>query len=521
MSVTSTLLSKPNWRDWPPEAKQRFLERLKRENDAAGGIEWTPFPGPQTLAYRCDADELFYGGAAGGGKTDLILGLALTAHRNTLICRREYPQLRQIVERSREIIGEAGSFNANDNLWRLADGRRLEFGAVQRENDKTRFQGRPHDLKAFDELPGFTKSQYQFLIAWNRTDAPGQRCRVVGTGNPPMPGQGGEWIFELWAPWLDPHFAHPAAPGELRWFVQLGDGEEWVDGPEPVERGGKILRPRSRTFVKALVDDNPVYMATGYDAILESLPEPLRSQLRYGDFAATHEDDPWQVIPTRWVQLAQERWRQLGEAHRPAVILSAVGVDVARGGKDQTVLARRCGNWFAPLLKYPGRLTPDGPAVAALVLQALGEERAPIHIDALAVGTSPLDILRENRLRVLPINFGGKAEDATGQPLTDQSRRYKFRNIRAAAYWKLREALDPENGDDLALPDDRELLGDLCAARYELTASGIALQSKDEIRERIGRSPDCGDALAMAHWHKGMVETKAVTTPSRTGGMRW
>ena len=52
---------------------------------------WTPLPGPQTLAYHTPADELFYGGAAGGGKTDLLLGLAATAHHNSLILRREIP----------------------------------------------------------------------------------------------------------------------------------------------------------------------------------------------------------------------------------------------------------------------------------------------------------------------------------------------------------------------------------------------------------------------------------------------
>ena len=44
-------------------------------------MAWVPNPGPQTQAFLCEADELFYGGEAGGGKTDLGIGLALTAHR--------------------------------------------------------------------------------------------------------------------------------------------------------------------------------------------------------------------------------------------------------------------------------------------------------------------------------------------------------------------------------------------------------------------------------------------------------
>src|SRR5690349_13379609 len=72
------------------------------------GAMWAPLPGPQTLAYHSPADELFYGGAGGGGKTDLILGLALTAHTSSIIFRREFSQFRGpegIIERSREIIG--------------------------------------------------------------------------------------------------------------------------------------------------------------------------------------------------------------------------------------------------------------------------------------------------------------------------------------------------------------------------------------------------------------------------------
>jgi len=51
---------------------------------------WTPLPGPQKVAYHSDADELFYGRSAGGGKSDLIIGLSLTAHKKSIIFRREY-----------------------------------------------------------------------------------------------------------------------------------------------------------------------------------------------------------------------------------------------------------------------------------------------------------------------------------------------------------------------------------------------------------------------------------------------
>ena len=65
-------------------------------------------------------------------------------------------------------------------------------------------------------------------------------------------------------------------------------------------------------------------------------------------------------------------------------------------------------------------------------------------------------------------------------------------------YWRLREALDPESGDDLMLPPDPELLADLTAARFEVRASGIVVEAKEKIKERLGRSPDCAAAVALA-----------------------
>jgi len=81
----------------------------------------------------------------------------------------------------------------------------------------------------------------------------------------------------------------------------------------------------------------------------------------------------------------------------------------------------------------------------------------------------------------------------------DRSRKYKLTNTRSAMYWLLREALDPETGDDLALPPDKERLADLTALRFEVRASGIVVEPKERLKECLGRSPDCADAVALAH----------------------
>jgi len=79
-----------------------------------------------------------------------------------------------------------------------------------------------------------------------------------------------------------------------------------------------------------------------------------------------------------------------------------------------------------------------------------------------------------------------------------------FYNKRAEAWWRMREALDPgqEGGSPICLPPDPILLGDLAAPRWSLKTRGILIEDKDEIRKRLGRSTDRGDAVVMA-WSEG------------------
>lgn len=485
---------------------KKTLTRTVTDELARRGIRlWAPYPGPQTQALTSAADFLYYGGAAGGGKSDLLLGAAHTRHHHSILFRREWGQLRGLRDRAAHLFQGRGVWTAQNQTWRLWDGRQVEFGAVHRPADVHKYQGRPHDLIGFDELPHFTEAQFRFLVGWNRPAAgapPGQRCRVIGVGNPPTDAQG-EWVLRFWAPWLDPSHPHPAAPGELRWFITDGDRDREVPGPDPVTReDGEVVIPKSRTFIPARVEDNPVMMAAGYKAVLQAMPEPLRAKMLRGDFSAGREDDPWQVIPTAWVLAAQARWRPDGGDVLP---ISAIGVDVARGGRDRTVLAVRHGPWFAPLEVHAGAATPDSAAVVALILARHPSSRpassgpcgaggaAPVQVDVIGVGAAVHDTGRHLGLPMVAMNA------AAASQRRDRGGRLGFINQRAEWYWLLREALDPDLGDGLALPPDREVLADLVAPRWKLSARGIQVEAKDDIKARIGRSPDKGDALVLAH----------------------
>lgn len=467
---------------------------------------WLPLPGPQTMAYESLADITGYGGAAGGGKTDFIIGEAITHHKRALVVRKEKAQTEGIIQRATEIIGNTLGYNSQKSIWKTTVGSCpiIEFGGLDNPGDESRWQGRPHDLKAFDEVTEMREAQVRFVMGWTRSSDPTVRARIIMTFNPPTDPEG-RWVIDFFGPWLDDKHPNPAMPGELRWFTTI-DGK---DKELPVDRRGarfvlvddqpvydfdpadytpeEIIEPESRTFIPARLTDNPIYMRTGYMRKLQALPEPLRSQMLYGDFKAGMMDGAMQVIPTAWVEAAQARWTKPHQL----TTMSTIGVDVARGGKDNTIISRRHGAWFDELLLYPGSETPNGPVVAGLVIAA-GRDLAPIQIDVIGVGSSPYDFLVTAKQQTLGVNVSEKSF------ATDKSGRLGFFNLRSELWWLMREALDPTNNRGIALPPDRQVLIDLCAPLWKVSGSVIQVEGREEIIKRIGRSPDWGSALILA-----------------------
>lgn len=451
---------------------------------------WMPQVGPQMQALQSAADILFYGGTAGGGKTDLLLGASLTEQEHSIIFRRQAVQLIGLEERMTKILGTRSGYNGQSGLWRLPGDRVMELGSVNEPDDWMKYQGRAHDLKGFDEITHFTELQFRTLIGWMRTDNPGVRQRVICAGNPPTSAEG-EWVIRYWAPWLDPQHPNPAKPGELRWFVTDEQGKDLeVPGPEPVMVGKELMTPKSRTFISADVDDNLFLQITGYKATLQALPEPLRSQMLHGDFMAGRTDPVWQLIPTEWIKLAQARWK----ARNVKGVMTALGMDPSRGGLDKTSAAPRYGQWLDQLVTAPGSVTKDGPTAAGFVVP-LVRNGACICLDSIGIGSSALDFIEGLGLNVLAVN-GSEASMAM-----TKAGNLRFRNRRAEMYWRLREDLDPTGPDPLAIPPDPELAADLAAQRYKVVTMGkvaaIQIRDKDEVRELLGRSPDKGDSVAL------------------------
>lgn len=450
---------------------------------------WTPIEPHLEMARATEAYELYFGGRAGCGKSLLGVGIACTEHTDSIFFRPEYTQLKDIIKKTRTMLsGTGASYNGNTFTWsNIPGGRTLEFGACRTEDDVEKFRGREHDLIVFDEIGTFSEEVYLQLSGWLRTTDPNQRCRIIATGNPPLSSEY-FWVKRRWAAWVDDKHPNPAKPGEIRWYANIDDKDTEVEDGSPIKHRGETLYPLSRTFVPGKLLE--ILKGTGYEATLQRLREPLRSQLLHGDFSMADDDKELQVIRTEWVRAAQERWKP----ERPKdMVLRGLGVDVSRGGKDQTVVSKRYGSWFAPLEKYDASDSKDGKAVAALVIKNLeeGEHKARIVLDLTGIGSSPYDELVTHGYNV--DGFLG----ASKSPFTDDSGRLNFANRRAESWWKFAEALEPNSGEKIALPPDSELMADLTAPTWKLVGNGIQIEDKDAIKKRLGRSPDCGDAVVM------------------------
>lgn len=500
-------------------------------------MAWLPQDGPQSDAYYSPADELLYGGAAGGGKTDLLLGLATTCHERSLIFRAQSKDLDGLWERLNQLVPQPLSKNDVKRYVKTPDNRTVEGGHLDLPGSERAWQGRPHDLIGFDEAAQLAEARVNFVLQWLRSTTPGQRKRVVMATNPPIPEIGadgqmnetaaGDWLLRWFAPWLDEHFPDRAEPGELRWCYMIAEGDRlttvWVDGPgcfDPTtgERlphatqddieNGKVLVARSRTFVKSLLKDNRFLRGSGYAEKLAGTPEPLRSMLLNGDFTVKAEDHARQIIPSEWILAAQTRWNETSDQDMLRRIQLVLYGDIAQGGADTTAIASLCtGDYYDELLTKPGKATPDGKSVAKLLL----EERLDgslIALDGTGGWAGATHAMLSERYKIDAELHKVSQTDGSWEP----NGIYRYGNLRAKMWWEFRLALDPKSGYKIALPPSPRLRVQLAAPQWFVRGKELFVESKDDLRKRLGSSTDEADAVLGA-WQYREQALAALMSP--------
>jgi len=215
------------------------------------------------------------------------------------------------------------------------------------------------------------------------------------------------------------------------------------------------------------------------------------------------------LVPLSWAEQAQARW-DMAQARGwsgPYVM----GLDVARLGPDSTVAALACPQGIRALIRLRKGTTTE---TAGLVLETL--RTAPgvreVRVDADGLGAGVFDTLHEQ--------LGDKViEMRGGMSARDKDR---FVNRRSEWLWNLRERLDPDKPDALALPFDDRLTAQLTSIRWAVNRKGlIQVEPKDEMKKRLGESPDELDSIAYALADGGTQTTVAVDPTIGYGGNQW
>jgi predicted phage terminase large subunit-like protein len=222
------------------------------------------------LAY--EGDEALYGGAAGPGKSSAILMAALQ-HVNTpgyaaIIFRRTYKDLSlpgALMDRSKEWLTGKAHWNDNEKKWTFPSGATLDFGYLEAEQDKYRYQSAEFQFIGFDELTQFSETQYLYLFS---------RLRRLATSTVPL------------------RMRAASNPGGL--------GHAWV-------KQRFITSPEDRVFVRGLLEDNPHLDRGEYEKSLAKLDHVTRKQLREGDWDISPEGG---LIKSIW-------WQWYGEEGLP------------------------------------------------------------------------------------------------------------------------------------------------------------------------------------------------------------
>jgi hypothetical protein len=213
-----------------------------------------------------------------------------------------------------------------------------------------------------------------------------------------------------------------------------------------------------------------------------------------GEFAESDSDS---IIPLSWIEEANDRWHKFMEEFGDAnLTIDQIGVDVARQGGDQTVLAHRHGDVIVKLERYSKIDTMQTVTKVRPTLDKYPMCHA--NIDVIGIGAGVYDRLNEFDNYKHRLGYFNASERTEKQ---DRSGTWSFIDKRSAAYWTLREILDPAYDSQIALPPDDDLTGDLTAIKWRAMSNGrIQVEKKEDIRKELGRSTDSSDAVAYAFW---------------------
>lgn len=390
--------------------------------------------------------------------------------------------------------------------WRIGD-ELIAYG--RRPTEMASFQGihARFILIVLDEADGIPEE------LWLAADtlASSGHVRILAIGNPDS---------------ADSHFAKIIQPGS-GWNVVRIDGLRTPNmtraGVAPYPELMQYMLDNAISFSDASIKDVPPHIRMQWREVLLS-PEWVSERMKFWGVTRSIDESGrvrWRepalwmskvrgvsptegsegIIPLSWVERAMNRWKEWDLIGRPKTKPNGepwgrekYSVDVADTGRDETVTSRGAGHIIYEMERVSQQDTDTTAKRTAGRLQHVTNSVA--IVDGMGIGGGVVNQLRGLRVPVVSYVGGSKAEG-----MTDITGEYTFNNKRSAAYWHLRELLDPVNGpDDVMLPPDEDLKTDLTVPKWEAKNAIIHVEPKKSVVKRLKRSPDCGDSVAMWFW---------------------
>lgn len=280
----STARFSPFWQKWPPEKQAEFIAYLKQKLGKSAWIPHTPTPKQkQFLELTCR--EAFYGGSAGGGKSDALLMAALqyvdVPGYAAILFRRTFADLAlpgALMDRCEGwLAGSDAHWNDTEHTWTFPSGATLTFGYLETERHKHRYQSAEFQMVGFDELTQFSESQYLYLFSrLRRLQGVEIPLRMRAASNPG--GMGHDWVKTRFID--DPCRVFVPARLEDNPYLDQAAYRESLMELDPVTReqllaGNWMVRPEGTLFKRHWFE------------IVDVLPAALERVVRYWDKAGT------------------------------------------------------------------------------------------------------------------------------------------------------------------------------------------------------------------------------------------
>lgn len=221
-------------------------------------VVWEPQPGPQTALIACPVFDVFFGGARGGGKTDGSLGdwmdhaETYEAGANGLIVRRTLKQLKETIERSKELYTPLGArFQGTDKMWTFPNGARFTFAYLENDDDAENYQGHSYTKVYVEEITNFPSPKPIDKLKATLRSGKGVPCTFRANGNPGGPGHG----------WVKSRYIEPNPQGWQVFYEEFTN--PWT----------KEKLVRDKVFIPSFLHNNR-YLGTDYVANLQMVGSP-------------------------------------------------------------------------------------------------------------------------------------------------------------------------------------------------------------------------------------------------------